>query len=731
MHPAAEFIVNWFGPRAKGRIYIASLPNPELRGTPEGEPAERHILSRSSEQIADFTTKWDQPGRAVYWGPATLKPNATRRSKDNIAELLGLQIDIDFKSVDATPEEIERVVKELPLPPTRLRNTGHGLQGFWGFETAIPGAPESIAEHERLQRLLADHLGGDRAACDACHLMRMPGTVNSKGGDSTPVRELVTDGPFYTLHALRTWLDSGSALLIRRKADDKAGNGGSPDNPFLAFAAAYAGEEPLDVERLLAEMVYLGPGGGGNAHDTLLRCTATLIRRGESRQATIERCLAALCLAAARSGAAFHEARERGAIEEMCASAAEKFPPKPERPEPESPEPEPEPFRPLATAYVCPDPASIPPREFLLGRHYVRGFVTTTIAPGGTGKSSRSLVEAIAMAACKSLLGEMPRDRLRVWYFGEDPKDELDRRIAAILQHYGIRPEEIGGRLFVNSIHDLRLKELAIFKPATSGPKVIFNDGLLRGLIETFRTCELDVAIFDPLVTLHSVPENDPAAMDAVVRKFGAIAEMTRSAIDLVHHTRKPASGQTEMTVDDARGARAVIDASRAARILNRMSPKQAEDAGIEPEDRWRYFRSDTGKANLAPPDIAVWSALTSVVLPNSDNVGVVEPWAYPNAFMGVSPEDARWIRELTRDEPNYIYHSNAKDWIGLALAERLGLDPEDKADRVKLKKILKVWLNKGVIALDERVDPNTRHKRGFVVPGARDENLEPGDGGD
>jgi AAA domain/RepB DNA-primase from phage plasmid len=326
MHPAAEFIVAWFGPRATGRIYIASLPNPELRGTPAGEPAERHILTRSSKQVADFTTKWDQPGRAVYWGPATLKPGATRRCKENIAELLGLHIDIDFKNIDATPEEIERTVKELPLPPTRLRNSGHGLQGFWGFENAIPGTPESIAEHERLQRLLADRLGGDRAACDACHLMRMPGTVNSKGGGSIPVRELVIDGPLYALDALRTWLEAAGEPLIRCKSDDKTGNGGSPDNPFLAFAATHAGEEPLDVDRMLAAMVYLGPGGGGNAHDTLLRCTAAMLTRGEHRNAVIERCLAALCLAAARPGTAFNEARERRAIEEMCDSWIAKHP---------------------------------------------------------------------------------------------------------------------------------------------------------------------------------------------------------------------------------------------------------------------------------------------------------------------------------------------------------------------------------------------------------------------
>jgi hypothetical protein len=39
-----------------------------------------------------------------------------------------------------------------------------------------------------------------------------------------------------------------------------------------------------------------------------------------------------------------------------------------------------------ATPFVWIDPASIPKREFLYGRHYIRGFMSTTIAPGGGWK---------------------------------------------------------------------------------------------------------------------------------------------------------------------------------------------------------------------------------------------------------------------------------------------------------------------------------------------------------
>jgi hypothetical protein len=53
----------------------------------------------------------------------------------------------------------------------------------------------------------------------------------------------------------------------------------------------------------------------------------------------------------------------------------------------------------------------IPPREWLYGRHYQRGVVSGTVAPGGRGKSSLVMVEAVAMATCRNLLGEQPAAR--------------------------------------------------------------------------------------------------------------------------------------------------------------------------------------------------------------------------------------------------------------------------------------------------------------------------------
>jgi hypothetical protein len=47
---------------------------------------------------------------------------------------------------------------------------------------------------------------------------------------------------------------------------------------------------------------------------------------------------------------------------------------------------------------------AIPRREFYLGKQYQRGAVSGTMAPGGRGKSSLVLVEAVAMATGRGLL---------------------------------------------------------------------------------------------------------------------------------------------------------------------------------------------------------------------------------------------------------------------------------------------------------------------------------------
>src|SRR5262249_27897443 len=102
------------------------------------------------------------------------------------------------------------------------------------------------------------------------------------------------------------------------------------------------------------------------------------------------------------------------------------------------------------------DPKTIPRREWLYDRHMARKYVSTTVAPGGLGKSALLITESLAMVTGRPLLGVEVTRPLQVWYVNlEDPADELQRRFAAACLHHRISPEDIGDRLFVTSGRDV------------------------------------------------------------------------------------------------------------------------------------------------------------------------------------------------------------------------------------------------------------------------------------
>src|SRR5262249_17719746 len=85
--------------------------------------------------------------------------------------------------------------------------------------------------------------------------------------------------------------------------------------------------------------------------------------------------------------------------------------------------------------------ADIPPWEWLYGRHLLRGEVSVTVATGGTGKSTSAIVEALAQTSGRALLNEQVPKPLRVILVNlEDTRNTMDKRIAAVMQHYGLTP---------------------------------------------------------------------------------------------------------------------------------------------------------------------------------------------------------------------------------------------------------------------------------------------------
>jgi hypothetical protein len=156
-------------------------------------------------------------------------------------------------------------------------------------------------------------------------------------------------------------------------------------------------------------------------------------------------------------------------------------------------------------------------------------------------------------------------------------KDELDRRIAATCAYYGKTREDLGDRLFAISC---RAKPPRF---AITGERGIaqLNQGALDELEAFVRENKIDVFMLDPFISFHRLGENLNEHMDLLLKEgLGGVASRTQAAGEVFHHVGKPKPGAHETTVEDARGASAILAAVRSARVLNRMTNKRRAISG-------------------------------------------------------------------------------------------------------------------------------------------------------
>lgn len=373
-----------------------------------------------------------------------------------------------------------------------------------------------------------------------------------------------------------------------------------------------------------------------------------------------------------------------------------------------------------ALPFVYVDPQLLPPREWLYGEHYIRKYLSATVAPGGLGKSSLSIVEALSMATGRDLLDEgKPCIQSRVWmHNGEDPLEETQKRIIAAMMHYGIAREKLEGQLFVTSGRNTDL----IVATATRDGTTIHGP-MVNGLVDEIGAKGVGVFILDPFVSCHAVSENDNPAINAVAKAWKEVAERGNCGVEVIHHMRKRnPSDKSDPDANDARGASALVDAARSTRVLARMSTEEAEKYGLG-EERRRYFFLAPGKANLVPPmDKRVWRKLESVDLGNandvypSDRIQVVTSWAIPKASAGLWSDDIVAVQEKIR-AGEWKADIRAPSWAGNAIAEALEWDIEDKENKARVKELLKEWIKEGYLKIETRKD-GSRHDKKFIVAG-------------
>jgi hypothetical protein len=374
----------------------------------------------------------------------------------------------------------------------------------------------------------------------------------------------------------------------------------------------------------------------------------------------------------------------------------------------------PEPAPDWPTLYDMFDEASIEPRRWIYGNHYLRSFVSVLASAGGVGKTSLQIVEALAIVTGKPLLGEPVKEQTNVWLVNlEDPLEEIQRRILAAMKHFDIKPDEVRGKLFVNAGRDFSLK----FGIQTR-EGVLPNTKLVKYLCEQIPKKQIGCVFIDPFVGAHNINENDNMAVNAIVTEIRKVADETKCAIGLVHHIRK-GNGE-DASIDSVRGAGSLIGAARAARIVNRMSPDEAARIGIDEAEVRSIMRVDDGKANLSPPaEAALYRKMIGIKIANGEWIGVCVPYTLPDAFDGVAGKDAKTAQRIVADAHSagdpLRESSQSLNWVGIPIAEMLGIDITEKKGKAKVSSIIKTWIKTNVLAV-ERISDNRQAREVSVV---------------
>ena len=287
----------------------------------------------------------------------------------------------------------------------------------------------------------------------------------------------------------------------------------------------------------------------------------------------------------------------------------------------------PVPLKPITAAFIGRLEASaIPPRRRVLGWSLIRQQVSLLIASPGVGKSTLGIAQAMAICTGKRLTNQEVVEQGNVWiYNNEDGRDELERRVAALLQFHEIPGEDIGDRLVLSSGSE---RPLLVARSDKRGGVMRLPD--VDACIAIIKQHRIVTFIVDPFVETHDAQENSNEQIKQVAQFYREIAQRGDCAVLLVHHTAKPPQGSSEGhagNMHSARGASTLAGIARVVQTIFSMSSKDAAQLGVTEAEKHLYVRLDDAKANLSLVTAhALWFKRVGVRIGNGDEVGILQP---------------------------------------------------------------------------------------------------------
>jgi hypothetical protein len=354
----------------------------------------------------------------------------------------------------------------------------------------------------------------------------------------------------------------------------------------------------------------------------------------------------------------------------------------------------------------------------------LRRAVTVAVAAGGTAKTQLTLQMGVAFALGEQFAAWTPMRRAKVAFVsGEEPIDELRRRIAAVLIDRG-EDFDIGMAKLDGYLHTFNTKDIALV--AKDGEGKIARTQFHEELKQFVMANAIDILIIDPTIRAHHGLDENSAEMQELFNAVDTIATDANCSAMLVHHVRKSSSG----SVDDqnaARGASAMVDAARVVLALANMTPEEAKDLLPEAErDNYsRYVKYKDPKQNYGVNSPMKWFEKVGVELPaklengESDSRMVLHPWTPPeSASVLNAPWLGKFLDEIERGlGDGELYRAatrGSKETRADALLETYGVP------KAQTWKAIKALLDTGTLKREIRHSAKARREVAIFVIGER-----------
>jgi hypothetical protein len=218
-----------------------------------GETIQRITSAQkaSSPEFQAWLRYKNANGSDIYVGMNPLRQDASTRTKEDIAAIRHVYLDLD----QGGPEALETVENSsaAPKPNYVLTSSPGKFQIVWKVDGV------SLDEAEELLHAMAREFGGDPAATDATRVLRLPGFSNKKYGTDFYVEARKESTDIYHLRNFKLHIDSQDSprhnYHERPKYQQSLQASLSQSERDWAFAkrALARGDNPEEVIRRIAD----------------------------------------------------------------------------------------------------------------------------------------------------------------------------------------------------------------------------------------------------------------------------------------------------------------------------------------------------------------------------------------------------------------------------------------------------------------------------------------------